>query len=81
MYSKKAWGGDVEPYIMARFDHAAVRDDEDTDPVVAVAIFNWNDVNYIGSSAPEAPDKVGIQYVWHGYTYSDSGVDLRNMRQ
>lgn len=58
MYSKQAWGGSVEPYIMARFDKAAIRDDDPSDPTVAIAIFNWKDVNQIGASAPEAPEKV-----------------------
>ena len=43
---------------MVKFEHAAVRDDESTDPVVAMAIFNWKDATRIGGTAPDAPEKV-----------------------
>ena len=58
MYSKKAWGGSVEPYIMVKFDHAAVRDDDPDDPLVAVSIFEWRDATKIGKPAPGAPDTI-----------------------
>ena len=60
MYSKSSWGGDVEPYILARFNKAEIREDDPTDPVIAIAIFNWKDVGRIGAPAPGAPERVSI---------------------
>jgi len=53
MYSKKAWGGAVNPYILTKFlayepTNAA---DEPDDPVVAFVIFEWKDEHLLGASA------------------------------
>ncbi|KAL9059980.1 MAG: hypothetical protein Q9162_000830 [Coniocarpon cinnabarinum] len=70
MYSKSSWGGDVEPYIMARFDQASLSENDLSDPVVAISIFNWNDVGKIGASSTESPERL--------YEICDSSaVDLK----
>jgi hypothetical protein len=50
MYSKSAWGGDIEPQITARFTKP--EDDTGTDPIVSFVIFEWRDIDYIGVQLP-----------------------------
>lgn len=47
MYSRKAWGGSVDPYILIKWtaDTAA---QSDPDPVVSMVIFEWRDYDLIG---------------------------------
>lgn len=44
MYSRKAWGGPVDPYINILFP--AVQTDKDA--VVSVVVFEWKDEDLIG---------------------------------
>jgi hypothetical protein len=46
MYSRKAWGGPVDPFILVKF----LNKDNNTNPkpVVSLVIFEWKDVNLIG---------------------------------
>jgi hypothetical protein len=46
MYSRKAWGGDVNPFILIKFIKAA--DDAPGDPIVSLIIYEWKDVELIG---------------------------------
>jgi hypothetical protein len=46
MYSRKAWGGDVEPFILTKFIKAA--DDTPGDPIVSLIIYEWKDEELIG---------------------------------
>jgi hypothetical protein len=46
MYSRKAWGGDVEPFILTKFINAA--DDTAEDPIVSLIIYEWKDEDLIG---------------------------------
>lgn len=50
MYSKKAWGGSVDPFILVKFlpDHT----EGDSDPVASVIIFEWQDEGLIGRRPP-----------------------------
>lgn len=54
MYSRKAWGGSVDPFILARFS----QDPEagESDPLVSLVIFEWNDEELIGKSISDDPD-------------------------
>lgn len=54
MYSRKAWGGSIDPYIETVF----VKDSEagDSDPLVSVVIFEWSDENLIGRSVSDDPE-------------------------
>lgn len=46
MYSRKAWGGNVDPFILTKFS----QDSEvgDSDPLVSLVIFEWTDEPLIG---------------------------------
>lgn len=50
MYSKKAWGGSVDPFILVKFlpDHT----EGDSDPIASVIIFEWQDEGLIGRRPP-----------------------------
>ncbi|KEF53115.1 uncharacterized protein A1O9_11023 [Exophiala aquamarina CBS 119918] len=50
MYSKKSWGGSVDPFILVKFfpDHT----EGDSDPVASVIIFEWQDEGLIGRRPP-----------------------------
>ncbi|KAH6627651.1 lung seven transmembrane receptor-domain-containing protein [Chaetomium tenue] len=45
MYSRKSWGGDVDPYIHVKFTGAGK--DEGEDPVVSLLIFDWMDQEFL----------------------------------
>ncbi|EEY20879.1 PTM1 [Verticillium alfalfae VaMs.102] len=67
MYSRKAWGGPVDPYINILFP--AVQTDKDA--VVSVVVFEWKDEELIGiRENPESLKKIGIcedKWVKKGY--------------
>ncbi|KIW11985.1 hypothetical protein PV08_09259 [Exophiala spinifera] len=46
MYSRKSWGGSVEPFILVKYlpDHT----EDDTDPISSLIIFEWTDEPLIG---------------------------------
>jgi hypothetical protein len=46
MYSKTAWGGDVEPHILVKFIKETA--DDDSDPIASMVIFEWKDYDLIG---------------------------------
>ncbi|RMZ86675.1 hypothetical protein DV736_g6097, partial [Chaetothyriales sp. CBS 134916] len=52
MYSQKAWGGPTDSSILVNF----AKDEEagDSDPVVSLLIFEWNDRAFIGQRHPFA---------------------------
>lgn len=56
MYSRKAWGGSVDPFILNRFLPYKPAGDgaEIDDPVVAVVLFEWKDEHLLGR--PKSPD-------------------------
>jgi hypothetical protein len=45
MYSRKAWGGSVDPFILVKFTKS---DTAESDPLASLVIFEWNDENLIG---------------------------------
>lgn len=45
MYSRKAWGGSVDPFILVKFTKS---DSAESDPLASLVIFEWNDENLIG---------------------------------
>ncbi|KAI1116128.1 lung seven transmembrane receptor-domain-containing protein [Nemania sp. NC0429] len=56
MYSKAAWGGPVDPFILAVFPNDTIKADED--PIVSLIIFEWKDQKLIGAFPdPEAFNK------------------------
>lgn len=46
MYSRKAWGGNIEPFILTKFVKETPPDN--SDPLVSLVIFEWNDEPLIG---------------------------------
>lgn len=54
MYSRKSWGGSVEPFILVKFlpDHT----EDDTDPIASLIIFEWQDESLIGRMPPDSQD-------------------------
>ncbi|KAI0905032.1 lung seven transmembrane receptor-domain-containing protein [Ustulina deusta] len=59
MYSKAAWGGPVDPFILTVFPNDTVKAGED--PIVSVIIFEWKDQDLIGAFPnPEAFTKERI---------------------
>lgn len=48
MYSRKSWGGPVDPFILTKFVKNTNTADGDSDPIVSLIIFEWNDEELIG---------------------------------
>ncbi|KAH8801679.1 lung seven transmembrane receptor-domain-containing protein [Xylogone sp. PMI_703] len=46
MYSRKAWGGDVDPHILIDFMKNTTEDD--SDPIASFVVFEWKDEPLIG---------------------------------
>jgi hypothetical protein len=55
MYSRKSWGGQVEPFILVKFRNTTI--EGDGDPLVSLVIFEWNDEALIGRH-PEGHNQV-----------------------
>jgi hypothetical protein len=47
MYSRSAWGGPTDPFILTVFPNVTV--EGDADPIVSLVIFEWKDEGLIGS--------------------------------
>jgi hypothetical protein len=57
MYSRKAWGGSVDPFILVKF--MKVGDDVGGDPLASLVIFEWRDERLVGITPPNGdPDDV-----------------------
>ena len=46
MYSRKAWGGDTDPFVLTKFIKNTPKEDED--PIVSLVIFEWRDEDLVG---------------------------------
>lgn len=46
MYSRKSWGGDIEPFILVKFNKVPVEGDDD--PLASLVMFEWKDEGLIG---------------------------------
>ena len=46
MYSRKAWGGDTDPFVLTKFSKTTPKDGED--PVVSLVIYEWRDEDLVG---------------------------------
>ncbi|KAL3423191.1 hypothetical protein PVAG01_04938 [Phlyctema vagabunda] len=46
MYSRKAWGGAVDPFILIKFIKQTA--DEGSDPIASIVVFEWKDEHLIG---------------------------------
>lgn len=54
MYSRKAWGGEIDPFILTKF--VKVEDTADQDVLVSLVIFEWGDESLIGRPISEDSD-------------------------
>lgn len=54
MYDKKSWGGPVDPFILAKFLPSDI--EGDSDPLVSLVIFEWQDEALIGRTASGSDD-------------------------
>ncbi|KAI9887263.1 MAG: hypothetical protein M1823_000934 [Watsoniomyces obsoletus] len=61
MYSRKTWGGAVNPFILLAFDRQPVEGDDD--PIVSTVIYEWKDEPLVGRY-PD-PDAIGKEYICH----------------
>lgn len=48
MYSKKSWGGKVEPFILVKFLKNGDKNQEFDDKTVGVVIWEWKDTELLG---------------------------------
>lgn len=48
MYSKKSWGGSVDPFILVTFPKDKIAVEKGEDPVVSLLIFEWQDKQLLG---------------------------------
>lgn len=54
MYSKKSWGGLINPYILIKFKKSEADDkNKPEDPKVSLAIFEWGDEGLVGKAGNE----------------------------
>ena len=62
MYSRKSWGGNVDPYIMVNFVQPDEKP-EGQEQIVSLVIFEWRDRQYVGAPPnPDDPEQVSVQY-------------------
>ena len=48
MYSRKSWGGQVDPYILVKFKDIGDDYNGNDDPLASLVIFEWKDEPLIG---------------------------------
>ena len=71
MYSRNAWGGPVDPFILTMFPNTSIEGIDD--PVVSLIIFEWKDYDYIGAYSDPESMKVksqshnGVLSIFGGY--------------
>ncbi|KAL1628623.1 Membrane protein ptm1 [Neofusicoccum ribis] len=51
MYSKKSWGGSVDPFILVNTVRDKIADEKGEDPVISLLIFEWQDKQFLGKPA------------------------------
>ena len=56
MYSRKAWGGDTDPFILTKFIKSTPKDIPD--PRISLAVYEWRDQDSIGLVIDDDPDQV-----------------------
>jgi hypothetical protein len=61
MYSKKSWGGKIEPAILIKFFDTDKEQKVPTeDPTVGIVIWEWRDSNLLGKPSDLPIDEVYI---------------------
>lgn len=59
MYSKKSWGGKVDPFILVKFLHTGERNQGIEQPTVGIVIWEWKDTLLLGKPADKPVAEVG----------------------
>ena len=59
MYSKKSWGGRVDPFILVKFVNKKDQNKDIEDPTVGVVIWEWRDSMLLGKPSEAPVDDVG----------------------
>jgi hypothetical protein len=63
MYSRKSWGGSMDPFILTNFIKPKQKDIKG-DPLISLVVFEWNDKNLIGQPVEgQGPGAVSIEKV------------------
>ncbi len=58
MYSKKSWGGSVDPFILVKFIKNGEKNKGIQDPTVGVAIWEYKDTLLLGKPEDQAVNMV-----------------------
>jgi hypothetical protein len=58
MYSKKSWGGQVEPFILVKFINDPEKNKDVGDATVGVVVWEWKDSNLLGKPTDLPIDEV-----------------------
>lgn len=61
MYSKKSWGGSVDPFILVKF--LGDRSEDNSDPLASLVIFEWQDEELIGMYPPNGDEFAPKDYI------------------
>jgi hypothetical protein len=69
MYSKKSWGGKVEPFIMVKFIDVD-KDQPVEDPTVGIVVWEYKDTMLLGKPADMDISQVGCAF---GFPYAPPG--------
>lgn len=78
MYSQKAWGGPVEPFISINFIKSSPK--STGDPVVGLVVYEWRDEDLIGvSPSPDATEASPLKYMSHGEANTKSNAEKMDM--
>lgn len=60
MYSRKSWGGLVEPFILVKFLPNSEHNQGIEQPTVGIAIWEWKDTLLLGKPADKPVAEVGF---------------------
>ena len=69
MYSKKSWGGRVDPFILVKFVNKKDQNKDIEDPTVGVVIWEWKDSMLLGKPSEAPVDDVGSYQHLPSYQY------------
>lgn len=58
MYSKKSWGGQMDPFILVKFVKNGDKNKDIQDPTVGVVIWEWKDSMLLGKPSDMPVEEV-----------------------
>jgi len=65
MYSRKSWGGSVDPFILVKFLRNGDRNPGIEQPSVGIVIWEWKDTLLLGKPADKPIAEVGCPRSGH----------------